>query len=145
MAAVLTADDQDRRSVRLGACAAAGLLWGTSSSLSAFFLSPGLQYKPVVSSVHCELVYSIIMALTLPWLMASDDDDVFLQAIRSEHQVKTQNESDRTIAAKEAGGDPQLRHLRPLDGMPAPVLTGRSGRATSRHSADDLQRGVFVG
>ena len=65
------------------------------------------------------------MALTL-WLMASDDDDVFLvQAIRQSTRGKTWGTSltQDDIAAKEAGGDPQLGVIFvQLDGMPAPVL-----------------------
>ncbi len=91
----------------------------------AFFLSPGLQYNQWYQVFIASWVYSIIMALTL-WLMASDDDDVFLvQAIRQSTRGKTWGTSltQDDIAAKEAGGDPQLGVIFvQLDGMPAPVL-----------------------
>ena len=86
---ITTADDQDRRSVRLGGrCCWPSL--GTSSSCTwRSSCRRGCSTTSGIKVFIASWVYSIIMALTL-WLMASDDDDVFLvQAIRQSTRGKT--------------------------------------------------------
>lgn len=91
----------------------------------AFFLSPGLTYNSWYEVFIASWVYSIVMALVL-WLMASDDDDVFLvQAIRQSTRGKTWGTrlKPEDVAAMDAGGHPQMGVIFvQLDGMPAPVL-----------------------
>ncbi len=91
----------------------------------AFALSPSLEYTGWLEVFLASWLYSVIMAAA-QWLMALDDDDVFL--------VETLRQSTRTgrwglsltaqdLETVEAGGHPQTGVVFvQLDGMPAPVL-----------------------
>jgi len=91
----------------------------------AFALSPSLDNEGWFEVFIASWIYSIIMAAT-QWLMASDDDDVFLvQALR--HSTRRASWGSRMgqedMAAVKEGHHPQSGVIFvQLDGMPAPVL-----------------------
>ncbi len=91
----------------------------------AFSLSPSLTFTSWLGVFGASWIYSVIMA-AFQWLIASDDDDVFLvQALR--HSTRGGTWSSRLdpddVAALTEGRDPQAGVIFvQLDGMPAPVL-----------------------
>jgi hypothetical protein len=91
----------------------------------AFALSPSLEYTGWFEVFVASWIYSIIM-VSVQWLMASDDDDVFLvQALRHSTRGGTWGSrmGSEDIGAIKEGQHPQAGIIFvQLDGMPAPVL-----------------------
>jgi hypothetical protein len=91
----------------------------------AFELSPSLEHTGWLEVFIASWIYAAVMA-SVQWLMASDDDDVFLvQALR--HSTRGGSWGSRLgsadLAAIKEGQHPQTGVIFfQLDGMPAPVL-----------------------
>ncbi|NQU38284.1 MAG: phage holin family protein [Actinobacteria bacterium] len=91
----------------------------------AFGLSPSLESAGWFEVFIASWIYSAIMAAA-QWLMASDDDDVFLvQALRHSTRGGSWGSrlADDDVSAIKEGRDPKSGVIFvQLDGMPAPVL-----------------------
>lgn len=91
----------------------------------AFWISPGITVGAWWEVFISSWIYSIIMAAVM-WVMAAEDDDVFLvQALRQSTRQGTWGIrlSDAEKQAVADGGDPATGVIFvQLDGMPGPVL-----------------------